>query len=314
MGFFASMAFVRYYSLSSAPGVDPRPQITVKRAPGGKWSGLIVDEIAPGNIIEYEPPQGLFVLPQKLPRKLLFFASGSGITPIYSMLKSLKISDQVVEAKVFYSNRTSSNILFADELETLKREFPSIQVIHFLSREDKKGCRGRLTREYIAAELNTLLSNSNGTLAYLCGSQGYVKDVEAWLGELGLSPTQIKKEVFLSSSLSSVERSAQSKSQIRTINIPEVEIAFETDQGVIRANSRGEVSILDVALDRGIQWPSACRSGICGACQMRMKNGSVIQAGESISGSGKTVLSCISYPASGELTLDLKSSSMAALK
>src|SRR5665213_662626 len=80
----------RAYSLTSDPErSDGCISITPKLVDGGKVSPFLVRGVRPGTIVRLGGVEGTFVLPDRLPRRLLFISAGSGITPIVSMLRSL---------------------------------------------------------------------------------------------------------------------------------------------------------------------------------------------------------------------------------
>ena len=77
----------RCYSMSSSPAAGEDLRITVKRDRDGVVSNWLNDTAAPGNDIHALPPQGRFVL-KDTDRELVAFAGGSGITPVFSLLRS----------------------------------------------------------------------------------------------------------------------------------------------------------------------------------------------------------------------------------
>jgi ring-1,2-phenylacetyl-CoA epoxidase subunit PaaE len=79
----------RSYSMSSAPGVDAFPAITVKRVPNGEISRLWVDHVRTGDIFNVLPPSGRFVLEKEDAGEhdIVLIGAGSGITPLFSLLK-----------------------------------------------------------------------------------------------------------------------------------------------------------------------------------------------------------------------------------
>src|SRR5882672_12841913 len=53
------MRLHRCYSLSSAPGCDALPKVTVKRVERGRVSNWFNDELAAGKQLAVKPPEGL---------------------------------------------------------------------------------------------------------------------------------------------------------------------------------------------------------------------------------------------------------------
>ncbi|HTU58471.1 MAG TPA: FAD-binding oxidoreductase, partial [Polyangiales bacterium] len=72
----AGRALQRSYSMSSAPRSDGLFSITVKRVPGGLVSNWLADNLQPGQVLTLDLPAGRFVLPEKLPQRLLMLSAG----------------------------------------------------------------------------------------------------------------------------------------------------------------------------------------------------------------------------------------------
>jgi ring-1,2-phenylacetyl-CoA epoxidase subunit PaaE len=77
----------RSYSICTVPS-SGFLAVAAKRVPGGKMSNYVNKELKAGDAFEVMPPEGKFTMPDNLPddATLLFFAAGSGITPIISLI------------------------------------------------------------------------------------------------------------------------------------------------------------------------------------------------------------------------------------
>ena len=120
----AGQEFHRSYSLSSSPLVDQHFQITIKRVKGGKVSNYMLDQVQEGQSIEVSPPQGRFFRPdQNLSGGLyLLFAAGSGITPVFSIIKTLLASHPSNRVIFIDCNRNEDCIIYKKEIETLQQK------------------------------------------------------------------------------------------------------------------------------------------------------------------------------------------------
>src|SRR5947209_9321681 len=107
----------RAYSLTSDPWrEDGLIGITVKHVDEGVVSPYLVRRGRPGTIVSLGGVEGDFILPDDLPDKLLFISAGSGITPIMSMLRSLRAQDALDDAVLLHSARTPEDVIFGEEL------------------------------------------------------------------------------------------------------------------------------------------------------------------------------------------------------
>src|SRR3954453_18137866 len=111
----------RAYSLTSEPDrPDGCIAITPKLVETGKVSPYFVHQARPGDVIRLGGVEGMFVLPDPPPRKLLFISAGSGITPIMSMVRSLHRSDGLGDAVHIHSSRDLEGVIFAELLREIE--------------------------------------------------------------------------------------------------------------------------------------------------------------------------------------------------
>ena len=78
----------RCYSMSSSPLTGEDLRITVKRDRDGVVSNWLNDNVSPGDEIHAAPPAGRFVL-RDSDREVVAFAGGSGVTPVFSLIRSV---------------------------------------------------------------------------------------------------------------------------------------------------------------------------------------------------------------------------------
>ncbi|MFC4069129.1 2Fe-2S iron-sulfur cluster-binding protein [Actinoplanes subglobosus] len=231
-------AGARCYSLSSAPGVDDSPTVTVKRVPGGQVSNWICDHVRPGDTIEMAGPSGRFT-PDSLDDDLLLLAAGSGITPVMGIVKAMR-GDPVL----LYANRDADSVIFGERLDGM------LPVIHWLDSE-----RGIPT----ADSLKELLTPYVRREAFVCGPEAFVAVAEKALQSAGVPASRIRVERF------EVEP-ADSRAAV-------AEVAIDGQTHVLPwAPGR---RLLDVIIDAGLNPPYSCRQGQCGACAVRLVSGEV---------------------------------------
>src|SRR5689334_4561397 len=127
----------RAYSLTSDPWrQDGLISITVKNVDEGKVSPYLVRRGRPGTIVSLGGVEGDFVLPEKLPDKLLFISAGSGVTPIMSMLRSLARRDEMNDVVLLHSARDDADVIFGDDLRELARDHDGFRIHEQHTRSD----------------------------------------------------------------------------------------------------------------------------------------------------------------------------------
>lgn len=175
----------RSYSLSSSPHEDEKPAITIKKIEGGKMSNYIFHHAEEITAWEIDGPHGSFYADQfSLENKpVVLIGGGSGITPLYSILKTL-LKYTGANILLIDCNRTWNDVVFAKGLTCLEDIYANrLQVIHFLSRETEetdfpgKNIRTeKLSRIALKKTLKKWLSDNISEAEYfLCGPSGLIK-------------------------------------------------------------------------------------------------------------------------------------------
>src|SRR5215831_10677609 len=111
----------RSYSITSSPVLNESLSIGVKRVENGFFSRLLVDSVTINNELITIGAGGLFVLPDNIEnyKQVFFFAAGSGITPIYSLIKTLLYAHRHTDVVLIYSNTSPQKTVFLTELKKL---------------------------------------------------------------------------------------------------------------------------------------------------------------------------------------------------
>ena len=113
--------FRRSYSLSTSPDYDKEIAVTVKKIGGGTVSHYLNHNLKNGDWIEIMEPLGNFttIFNSNIPRTLVMFAGGSGITPLISIIKSALLLEPNSKVILIYQNRHESSIIFKDSIKDL---------------------------------------------------------------------------------------------------------------------------------------------------------------------------------------------------
>ena len=177
----------RSYSLSTSPLVDKEFKVTVKKVPGGRGSTFLCDQVKEGDTLATTPPAGHFFKPSLDSRgtQYLLFAAGSGITPVFSIMKTVLNASTLNHVTLVFCNRDEKSIIYRNEIEEWARNNPSrLDVIHTLSKPgpDWTGHSGRIHRGLIA-EVLEMPSPPTSREYYLCGPTEFMTTVKNALME-----------------------------------------------------------------------------------------------------------------------------------
>ncbi|MGW1986437.1 1,2-phenylacetyl-CoA epoxidase subunit PaaE [Streptomyces collinus] len=298
----------RSYSICSPAGT--RPRIGVRVVPGGLFSSWLVDEVAPGDTVEVMGPVGAFTPDLTVPGHHVLIAAGSGITPMVSIAESVLAADPASRVTLFYGNRRTDSVMFADELADLKDLYPArFQLAHVLSREPREAdlLSGRLDGERLAALVDGLVDVPTADHWWLCGPHGMVLDAQRVLSGLGVPADRIHQELFFAGE----EPVAPVRHAEPRADGPVSEVTLVLDGRSTTSPLSREATILDSAARVRPDLPFACKGGVCGTCRAHITEGKADMrrnyALEPAEVDAGYVLTCQSYPVSDTLTVDFDS-------
>src|SRR2546427_6502696 len=117
--------------------------MTVERLDDGEVSPYLVGEVKVGDELELRGPiGGYFVWRASESRPLLLIAGGSGVVPLMAMLRHRAAAATKAPARILYSSRTLSDIIYRAELQRLGSTSDGLGVFHTLTRGKPPGWDG----------------------------------------------------------------------------------------------------------------------------------------------------------------------------
>ncbi|HMP30018.1 MAG TPA: FAD-binding oxidoreductase, partial [Saprospiraceae bacterium] len=126
----------RSYSICTAPYLNSLAT-TIKRLPGGLFSTYAHSNYKIGKKVKVSLPEGKFQLksdPFK-PKTYYFFAAGSDITPIKSMISQVVEEEPLSVCYLLYGNRDEDNIIFKEQLDEIQDKYAGqLEVVYALSK------------------------------------------------------------------------------------------------------------------------------------------------------------------------------------
>lgn len=281
----------RAYTLSSSPQ-DPFWQVTIKDV--GLVSHHLHQSLQVGDEIRVDGPFGDFhltVLPCERP---LLLSAGSGITPMWAMLRDELAKRPEADIRFIHSARSPEDVIFANELVALAEAHVGVR--HALILEEAPSEHpwvGRLTPEMLRELAPDLLSRH----VYLCGPAPYMAAVSEMLAGLGLPAGQLHQESFglpaVTSSAAPVETG--SDHFWLTLKKSGKKVKILPGQTLLAALEGAGESMM-----------AACRAGVCGACRCTTEGEIERQSVMTLSAQdleGGVALAC-SCTAKGDVSLD----------
>ena len=301
----------RAYSLCSSPSADPALSVSIKKVDGGEMSTWLLENAQPGFSIEAMPPVGNFVYhPHTSKRRwFMLYAAGSGITPIFSILKTILTTEPQSFVSLMFGNRTEADIIYKDVLKDWQLRYPArLKVLHTLSKPDANwfGSTGRISVDLIHDTLESLkpVTPFEETNVFMCGPVAMMDE----LVEVALNQGVPKSNVHRESFTSSIDE-ASKEAKIEELKIVDQTITLLLDGKTYQVKVSAKSTILDSALDQDVDMPYSCQSGLCTACRGKCVSGKVhmderdglmdeeIEEGY--------VLTCVGHPLTSDVVIEM---------
>jgi len=302
----------RAYSLSSSPVVDDDLTVTVKRVENGLMSNWLPDNLEVGQELKVMEPMGAFTTDydKSNKRHLVMFAGGSGITPMMSIIKSMLTEEPDSIISLIYCNRDIDSIIFKEKLDQLQTDYEGrLRVIHVLDDAPMnwQGHSGLLNHDMLTKIFERIPNWGNDNSTYLmCGPEGMMKNVEALLAEHDIPGENIFKESFVAGTIDK-ELKKEEPAEADKVVTREVTVIYDGDEHKFTVEP--DASILDTALDLGIDLPYSCQSGLCTACRGKCVSGKVkMDEEEGLSESELEegfVLCCVGHPLTDDVIIEI---------
>ncbi|WP_439152782.1 FAD-binding oxidoreductase [Winogradskyella sp.] len=300
----------RSYSLCSSP-IETKWQVAVKQILGGKFSTFINEKLKSGDTLEVMAPSGTFGVEvnKEVSKNYLFFAAGSGITPVLSMIKTHLEAEQNSTCKLFYVNKTAKSIIFKEELEQLRNKyFGRLEIYYFLTKErrDIELFNGRFDDDKMKVLCKTFIDIPDTSEVFLCGPEKMVNYVSEYLINSGLPKELVHFELFVTG-LSEQDIKRQERLSKQNVEGTEITIVDGGKEFVFTMTKEYD-NILDAALGAGADLPFACKGGVCSTCKCEVKLGEVEMkinyALDEKEVSQDLVLSCQAVPTTDKVVVD----------
>lgn len=298
----------RSYSICSSP-LDNELRVAVKKVAGGAFSLFANEKLTEEDVLNVLPPTGTFFTEVNITNKknYVFFAAGSGITPIISIIKTILSAEPQSNVTIVYGNRNVLSIIFKEELEALKDKYMQrFRIYYVLSRE-------RTEAEINYGRIDAVKCNQFSRLIdftsidefFICGPEEMIFTVKEFLENKGVESNKIHFELFTTPAR-------------KIVNINKPVKAKEGEASEISVKSDGRSfnfkldyesnTILDAALAQGADLPFACKGGVCTTCKAKLIEGKVemevnygLEPDEVKAG---FILTCQSHPTSQKVVID----------
>ncbi len=297
----------RSYSLCSSPHSETELRVAIKEVSGGKVSGYINRQLKVGDKIEVMTPMGNFHTPLFGNKKkhYVLVAGGSGITPMMSILKSVLYVEKQSKLTLIYANKNEESTIFKKELENIAGSNPNLQIAYVF--ESPQATMPELQTGIITIARAKALLEHYGCLSadeyFICGPGPMMENVKSSLEGLNIAKEKIHIEYF-TSVLDAVNKAdsgtgANVKAKVKVIQYG-VETEFDLETG--------SISILEAAIEAGVDAPFSCKGAVCCTCRAKVLEGQVkMDANFALTDQEVEegfILTCQSHPITDNVVID----------
>ena len=287
--------------------------VAIKRDLGGRFSTWATSELAPGDVLDVMSPQGTFTstLDALDGKHVVGIAAGSGITPLMALAHTVLARSETSEFELVYTNRSTLDVMFLEELAELKDRYPSrLALHHVLSREQRTAplLSGRIDAPKLEQMLDVLIRPETVDEWFLCGPFELVQLARDTLEAKGVEASHVRYELFTTDADRVEPRHGRPVVVERGEPTVAIEFTLDGQSSTVDSPVSANESILNAALRVRPDVPFACAGGVCGTCRARVIEGSVAMtenyALEPDELERGYVLTCQSHPKSDRVVVD----------
>jgi ring-1,2-phenylacetyl-CoA epoxidase subunit PaaE len=267
----------RSYSICTSPYSEKELRVAVKEVKDGRASTLMNRSWKVGDTVEVMTPMGNFysVLSGNNKKQYVLFAGGSGITPMMSILKSVLYIEKQSTITLVYANRDEDSVIFNSELEKLVADH-SERLMLVNVYDNPKTQVSDLQKGLLSVErVKAILENYGGVNAneyFICGPGPMMENIKQGLDSLKIANEKIHIEYF-SAVVDAVNKAAGNEPTGAPVNseVTVIQYGIETQ---LKLNTSG-LTILDAAIDAGVDAPFSCKGAVCCTCRAKVIEGKV---------------------------------------
>lgn len=295
----------RSYSICSAPG-NGELRVAVKAIQNGKFSNFAKNDLKAGDSIDVMEPTGNFLVKrvEGETNNQVFFAAGSGITPVISMIKSILNAENDDQVFLYYGNKTQNDIIFKSQLDALNNAHDNFNLTYVLSKEDSGNAdnNGRIDENKCANFYQKDLADLSISGVYLCGPEEMINTVKDFYTSKGLLH-RVHFELFTTPVTAAQEAAPIAEGEVIQSNVT---VIIDDEEFSFDLSSDG-TNILQAAQDADADVPFSCKGGVCCTCRAKVIEGSakmtVNYALEEDEVADGFILTCQAHPTSEKVVV-----------
>ena len=199
-----SAGVTRSYSMASTQSTPTKLQFIVRKYADGAFSSLIDTTLLPGTAVTLKGPFGTCFRREERAGPMILVGGGSGMSPLWAILKDHIESGEQRPIRFFYGARTRKDLFFLDEFAAVSAQLTDFEFIPVLSQataEDAWTGETGFVHEAVDRVLRAQVLT--GELdAYTCGPPPMIDALLPVLQRLGVALDHTYVDKFTPASMS----------------------------------------------------------------------------------------------------------------
>jgi len=265
----------RSYSICTSPYSEKELRVAVKEVQDGRASTLMNRTWKVGDAVEVMTPMGNFssILSGNNKKHYVLFAGGSGITPMMSILKSVLYIEKQSNVTLVYANRNEDSVIFKTEIEKIVSENADrVKVLNVY--DTPKTQVSDLQKGLLSVDrVKAIVENYGGVNAdeyFICGPGPMMENIKQALEGLNIAKEKVHIEYFsaVADAVAKAEGNVVTGADVNS-EVTVIQYGIET---TMKLNTAG-LTILDAAIDAGVDAPFSCKGAVCCTCRAKVIEG-----------------------------------------
>jgi len=184
-------------SIASSADEVTEYEFFIRLVPGGDFTPLLW-QCRLSDPVHITGPKGRFLL-ENDGRTCVFVASGTGLAPFMSMIRTLASRGQTRNILLLHGVSRDVDLAWRDELEAMAVRSPSLRYVPTVSRPQESsrwsGATGRV-EAILASQLDRFSIRPADATIYACGHPNMVEAVVRIATDRGFDPAHIRRELY----------------------------------------------------------------------------------------------------------------------
>jgi NAD(P)H-flavin reductase/ferredoxin len=194
--FYRDEHLARSYSLASVPALDGDLSLHVRLVPDGAMTGWMAEHLKAGDVVTISEASGeCFYTPNKPEQNLLLVGTGSGLAPLYGIIRDALHSGHRGNIRLYHGSVSADGFYMDAPLRELERAYPNFKYVPCVSGDGflPDHARRGMVLDVALAEHEKL----SGWRVFLCGHPAMVKSGMQKTFLAGASLSEILADPFV---------------------------------------------------------------------------------------------------------------------